>query len=111
MIKKIVICAVIALILVPATVLAAGFGGQNNGTAAAGQGQCLCDGQNCTNQSCTLGSGNQTQFRHGVQVNGEAGTCSAPNSQCTGDLNQTRSMQRLHDGSGAGCKNVPVTQP
>lgn len=111
MIKKLVICAVIALILVPATVLAAGFGGHSNGTAAAGQGQCLYDGQNCANQSCTLGSGNQTQCRFGAQVNGEIGTCGSRNGQCTGDQNQTRSMQRLHDGSGAGCKNVPATQP
>ena len=67
MIKKIIICAVIALILVPAGVLAAGFGGQNAGTAAAGQGQCLHDGQNCADRTGTLGSGNQSQYRCGAQ--------------------------------------------
>lgn len=110
MIKKIVIGAVIALILVPAIVMAAGFGGQSNGTAATGQGQCLHDGQNCANQSCALGSGNQTQSRHGAQLNGENGTCNSLNGQCTDEQKHTRSMQRLHDGSRTGCRNVPVTQ-
>jgi hypothetical protein len=110
MIKKIVICAVIALILVPATVMAAGSGGQNAGTAP-GLGQCLHNGQNCADQSGTPGSGNQTQYRYGAQQNGETGVKGSVNGQCTNEQKHTRSMLRLHDGSCTGCKNVPVTQP
>lgn len=110
MIKKIVIGAVIALILVPAIVMAAGFGGQSNGTATPGQGQCLQNGENCTNSSCAPGSVNQTQYRYGAQLNGENRTCGSLNGLCTDEQKHTRSMQRLHDGSRAGCKNVPVTQ-
>jgi hypothetical protein len=105
MYKKILICAVIALILVPASVMAAGSGGKNSG-AASGQGQCLQDGQTCMNPAGQQGSGTQEQYRHGMQQNGAPG---APGTQCSGDgqcdneQKQTRSMLRLHDGScGAG---------
>jgi hypothetical protein len=110
MIRKLIICAVIALVLVPAGVMAAGFGGQNAGTAS-GQGQCLHNGENCANHSDAPGSGNQTQYRYGAQQNGETGTHGCQNGQCTNEQEHTRSMQRLHDGSCTGCKNVPVTQP
>ncbi len=109
MYKKILICAVIALILVPAAVLAAGPGGNSNG-AASGQGQCLQDGQNCMNQSAQQGTGAQEQYRHGMGQNGAKGTAGAQCSgdgQCTGEQKQTRSMLRLHDGSCGGCKNTP----
>lgn len=108
MIKKIIICAVIALILVPAGVMAAGFGGQNTGTAP-GQGQYLHNGQNCADQSGTLGSGNQTQFRYGAQQNRETGTNGCMNGQGTHEQKHTRSMGRLHDGSCTACKNAQVT--
>jgi hypothetical protein len=110
MIRKIIICAVIALILVPASVMAAGFGGQNAGTAS-GQGQCLHNGQNCADQSGTPGSGNQTQYRYGAQQNGKTGPQGSPDGQCTHEQKHTRSMLRLNDGSCTGCKNAPVTQP
>jgi hypothetical protein len=110
MIRKIIICAVIALILVPAGVLAAGFRGQNAGTAS-GQGQCLHNGQNCADQSGTLVSGNQSQYRYGAQLNGETGTHGCMNGQCTHGQRHTGSMQCLHDGSCTGCKNGAVTQP
>ena len=109
MIRKIVICAVIALILVPAGVLAAGFGGQNAGTAS-GQGQCLHNGQNCADQSGSLVSGNVTQFRYGAQQNGKTGAHGSDDDQCTHDQKHTRSMGRLHDGSCTACKNGAVTQ-
>ena len=109
MIKKIVICAVIALILVPAGVMAAGFGGQNPGTAP-GQVQCLHNGENCANHSGSPGSGNQTQFRYGAQQNGKTGAQGSPDGQCSHDQKHTRSMGRLHDGSCTGCKNGAVTQ-
>ena len=61
MMKKILICAIIALVLVPASVMAAGFGGR--GTAAgSGQCQCLQDGQNCMNPTGQQGSGTQEQI-------------------------------------------------
>lgn len=110
MIRKIIICAVIALILVPAGVLAAGFGGQNAGTAAAGQGQCLHDGQNCADRTGTLGSGNQSQYRYGAQQNTETGTCGSHSGQGTHGQKHARSMSHIADGSCTGCKNVPVTQ-
>lgn len=109
MYKKILICAVIALILVPAAVLAAGPGGNSNG-AASGQGQCLQDGQNCMNQSGQQGTGTQEQYRHGMGQKGAKGTAGAQCSgdgQCTGEQKQTRSMLRLHDGSCGNGKNTP----
>ena len=51
----------IALVLVPATVMAAGFGGKITGSAP-GQGQCLQDGQNCGNQTGQQGTGSQAQY-------------------------------------------------
>lgn len=113
MYKKILICAVIALVLVPAGVFAAGFGGNNTG-AASGKGQYLQDGQTCMNQSAQQGTGTQEQYRHGMQkndLNGGTGSRCAGDGQCSGDglgtheQNQTRSMLRLHDGTGGSCKN------
>jgi hypothetical protein len=108
MMKKILICAIIALVLVPASVMAAGFGGKGTG-AASGQGQCLQDGQNCVNQTCQQGTGTQAQYRFGGLQNGANGTkgaqCSG-NGQCDTVKNQTRSMLRLHDGSCGGCKTT-----
>ena len=115
MYKKILMCAVIALILVPAGVLAAGFGGNNTG-AASGKGPCLQDEQHCMNQSGQQGSGTQEQYRHGMQqngLNGAAGSRCAGDGQCSGDSQctheqkQTRSMLRLHDGTGGACRNSP----
>lgn len=108
MYKKILICAVIALVLVPASVMAAGFGGKGT-DAACGQGQCLQDGQNCMNQD-QQGSGAQEQHRYGMQQNGAKGAAGSQCSgegQCTGEQKQTRSMLRLHDGTGGACKNAP----
>jgi len=109
MIRKIIICAVIALILVPAGVLAAGSGGQNTGTAA-GQGQCLHNGQNSADQSGTLGSGIQSQYRYGAQQNRQMNSYGSQQGQGTTEQKHTRSMSRIHDGTCTGCKNVPVTQ-
>jgi len=108
MMKKILICAIIALVLVPASVMAAGFGGKVT-AAASGQGQCLQDGQNCVNQNSQQGTGAQGQYRFGAQQNGAKGTRVAQclgNGQCTISQNQTRSMLRLHDGSCGGCKTT-----
>lgn len=115
MYKKILMCAILALILVPAGVLAAGFGGDNTGMAS-GKGPCLHDGQNCMNQSGQQGSGMQEQYRHGMQQNGLNGAtgnrctgdgrCSG-DGQCTHEQKQTRSMLRLHDGTGGAGKNNP----
>lgn len=108
MMKKILICAIIALVLVPASVMAAGFGGK--GTAAAsGQGQCLQDGQNCMNPTGQQGSGTQEQYRFGALQNGASGARGAQcqgNGQCDTVKNQTCSMLRLHDGSCGGCKTT-----
>ena len=107
--KRILICAVIALILVPASVMAAGFGGQSTG-AAPGQGLCLQDGKNCMNQTGQQATGAQEQYRYGMQQNGAKGTAGAQcsgNGQCTSEQKQTRSMLRLHDGTGVACKNRP----
>jgi len=96
MIRKIIICAVIALILVPAGVLAAGFGGQNAGTAAAGQGQCLHDGQNCADRTGALGSGNQSQYRYGAQQAAGQGQCLHDGQNCadrTGTLGSGNQSQ------------------
>jgi hypothetical protein len=109
MIRKIVICAVIALILMPSGVLAAGFGGQNAGTAS-GQEQCLHNGQNCADQSGSLGSVSETQFRYGAQQNGKTGAHYSADDQGTREQKHTRSMGRLHDGSCTACKNGVVTQ-
>ncbi|MDO9326418.1 MAG: hypothetical protein Q7T80_15825 [Methanoregula sp.] len=107
--KRILICAVIALILVPASVMAAGFGGQNTG-AVSGQGQCLQDGQNCMNQTGQQGTGTQEQYRHGMQQNGMNGAtgvqCSGA-GQCTNGEKQIRSMLRLNNGTCGSCKNSP----
>jgi hypothetical protein len=108
MYKKILMCAIIALVVVPATVMAAGSGGQSNG--AAGQGPCLQDGQNCMNQTGQQGTGTQEQFRHGMQQNGVKGNAGAQctgDGQCTGEQKQHRSMLRLHDGSAGAGKNTP----
>lgn len=110
MIRKIILCAVIALILVPAGVLAAGSEGQNAGTAA-GQCQCLHDGQNSADQPCTLASGNQSQFRYGAQQNRENGIPGYQNGTGTRIQKHTRSQSRIHDGTCSGCKNIPVPQP
>jgi len=107
MLKKILICAVIALVLVPASVMAAGFGGKSTG-AASGQGQCLQDGQNCVNQTCQQGTGTQEHYRYGalqIGANGAKGIQGSGNGQCAGSQDQTRSRLRLHDGSGTACKN------
>jgi len=106
--KKILICAIIALVLVPASVMAAGFGGKGTGTAS-GQGQCLQDGQNCVNQTCQQGTGTQAQYRFGALQNGANGAKGAQcqgNGQCDTVKTQTRSMIRLHDGSCGGCKTT-----
>ncbi len=108
MLKKILICAIIALVLVPVSVMAAGFGGK--GTAAAsGQGHCLQDGQNCLNQTCQKGTGTQAQYRYGTQQAGMTGTqgvqCSG-NGQCDTAKKEARFMLRLHDGSCGGCKTT-----
>jgi|GEM_PF-2417870 PAB1-binding protein PBP1 len=109
MIRKIVICAIIALILVPASVMAAGFGGKNAGTAPA-QGQCLQDGQNCENPSGTPGTGMQAQYRHGGQQNGEARGHGSLNGACTSEQKQTRSMLRLQNQTCTGCQGIPAVQ-
>jgi hypothetical protein len=106
MLKKTIICAVIALILVPASVMAAGFGGNSTG-AAAGLGPCMQDGQNCMNQTGQQGTGTQEQYRYGMQQNKGQGTGCSGDGQCTGEPKQARSMLRLHDGSGKACKNSP----
>ncbi len=99
MLKKFSICAILALILVPASVMAAGFGGNGTGTGL-GQGQCLQDGQNCMNQTAQQGTGVQDQHRYGMQQGGVKGSHGDGDCQCTNDQKQTRSMLRLHDGSG-----------
>lgn len=107
MMKKILICAIIALVLVPASVMAAGFGGKGTGTGS-GQGQCLQDGQNCVNQTCQQGTGVQAQYCYGTRqngANGATGTQCSGNGHCDTVKKQTRSMLRLHDGSGTACKN------
>ncbi|MCU0630400.1 MAG: hypothetical protein MUF37_04520 [Methanoregulaceae archaeon] len=109
MMKKILICAIIALVLVPASVMAAGFGGKGTG-AASGQGQCLQDGQNCMIQTCQQATGTHAQYRFGALqngANGANGTHCSGNVQCETIKNQTRSMLRLHDGSCGGCKTTP----
>jgi len=109
MVSKILICAIIALILVPASVMAAGFGGKNAGSVS-GQGICLQDGQNCVNQSGQPGTGIQSHHRYFGQQTGGSGMQGAQcmgNGQCDTLRNQTRSMTRLHDGS---CGNCPATQ-
>jgi len=109
MMKKILICAIIALVLVPASVMAAGFGGKSAG-ASSGNGQCLQDGQNCVNQNGVQGSVFTTQYRYGGQqtgFNGASGAAGSGNGQCTNSQNKTRSMLRLHDGSCGGCTNLP----
>jgi hypothetical protein len=107
MIRKLVICAVIALILVPATVLAAGPEGQNAG-AARGTGQCLQDGQGCTDSSGVSG-GIQAQHRYGGQQNGEFKGKALMNGQGTRTQNQTRSMLHIRNESCTGCQGVPAT--
>ena len=111
MMKKIVMCAVIALFLVPASVLAAGFGAQGTGAQGQAQGSCLHDGQACTNQTGSQGScTQQAQYRFGTQRSGTIGgkgmSCSG-DGQCTGDQKETRAMLRLHDGSGCARNNTP----
>ncbi len=149
MMKKIMIFAVIALILVPASVMAAGLGGKSAG-AVSGQGLCLQDRQDCMNQTGQPGTGTQAQYRYSAQQNGMTGakgaqglclqdgqTCGNQTGQqgtgiqaqyrynaqqngmtgakgaqgpgygqCDGSQNQTRSMLRLHDGSGGACKST-----
>jgi len=107
--KRILICAVIALILVPASVMAAGIGGPGT-VAAAGQGSCLQDGQNCMNQTGQQGTGTQEQYRYGMQqnkINGANGAQCSGAGQCTNEQKQARSMLRLHDGTCGACKNIP----
>jgi hypothetical protein len=109
MYRKIVIGAVIALLLVPATVLAAGYGQQNSGTAA-GQGPCLQE--NCpfgTNQTCTAGSGSQARFGcGGEQQAGTTGTPGTQNCACTGEQKRSRGMHCTGCGNGAGSTASPV---
>lgn len=113
MMKKIAICALIALILVPAGVMAVKFGGNSTG-AAHGQGPWLQDGQHrinqTCNQTCAPGLCTPAQYRNGTEQRGSIGACS-DNGLCTRGENQTRSMGRLHDGSGRGCKNTPAVTP
>lgn len=107
MMRKVLICAVIALVLVPASVMAAGFGPKNTG-AAPGQGQCLQDGVNCVNQPGTQGQVSLAQYRYGAQQNTVTGVKGQGIGQGSGSLNQTRSMLRLRDGSCGGCTGTPV---
>lgn len=107
--KKILICAVIALVLVPASVMAAGFGGRATGTAAC-QGPCVQDGLNCVSQDCQQGTGTQEQYRYGMQpdvVKGARGGHGFGTGQCACTQNQTRSMLRLNGGSCGTCTNTP----
>lgn len=106
MIKKLIIGAIIALILVPAGVMAAGFGGQNAG-AGPGQGQCLQDGRNCTDSPCATG-GIQARHSYGGQ-NGEFRGQGLMNGNCTGEQKHTRQMLRLRDGTGTGCRGGQAT--
>ena len=110
MMKKIVMYALIALVLVPASVLAAGFWGQGSGAQGQAQGSCLHDGQACTNQTGLQGSCTQARYRLGTQGSGTIGekelSCNG-DGQCTGDQKQTLAMHRLRDGSGCAGRNTP----
>jgi hypothetical protein len=113
MVSKILICAIIALVLVPASVMAAGSGGKNAG-GVSGQGICLQDGQNCVNPGGQAGTGIQAQHQYFGQATGGSGiqgTMQGARFQGNGQgdmlRNQTHLMTRLYDGS---CGNCPVTQ-
>jgi hypothetical protein len=106
MIKKIAICSIIALLLVPASVLAAVAGGQNESTAC-GQGQCLNNGLNCTNPSCTGTPGFSYGNGYGRHQSGGTHTKGSPDGQCTSDQNHARLMTRLHEGTCTACKTIP----
>ena len=80
--KKILICAVIALILIPASVMAVGYGGMSM-NPAYGQGKCLQDGQNCRNQTGFQESGAQAQYRYYGPQNGSIATFCSGDGQCT----------------------------
>ncbi|MDD1718957.1 MAG: hypothetical protein LUQ25_02755 [Methanoregulaceae archaeon] len=128
MFRKIAICALIALMVVPAAVLAAGSQGSGNGngsaqgTDTAGTGvQGMCQyGKNAEHQfQC---SGNQTatqkQFMYGSQntaqsgnqVNGQGNGQMLRTRSCdlagTQDQDRTRNQTRLRDGS---CGNCPTS--
>lgn len=112
MYRKLAICALAALILVPAAVLAAG----------SGAGTCRGQGQDAGNlQNCTLmhqygfGSGQQIQdggrdtagagqFMYGARENGSNGAgkqlrARSCDQSCTGDASLNRNQTRLRDGS------------
>ena len=112
MIKKIAMCAVIALIFVPASVLAEGFGAQNSVDQGPGQehGSCQPDGQSCANQTGSQASCTQAQYRSGTpgsETSGGMGMSCSGDCQSTGDRKHTRTMFRLHDGSGCASGNTP----
>ena len=62
------------------------------------------------NQTGQQGTGAQEQYRYGMQQNGAKGAAGAQctgDCQCTSEQKQTRSMLRLHNGTGGACKNSP----
>ncbi len=104
--------AILALFLVvPATVMAAGFGGQNAG-AAASPGQHLCNGQNCTHAADGTGSAFQARHQYGMDTDnklaGHGTGHGAGTGQGTMDQKHTRTMQRLHTGNCTACRNAPA---
>jgi hypothetical protein len=40
-------------------------------------------------------------------MNGATGAQCSGDGQCTNEQKHTRSMLRLHDGTGGACKNIP----
>jgi hypothetical protein len=92
--KKVMICAVVALILVPASVLAAGnmsVGGTEQGKQSAQAGNCTGD---CTQEMHQYGTGNgnalgadgtqQVMYKYG-SGNAQAGNCTG---DCTQEMHQ-----------------------
>jgi len=129
MFRKIAICTLIALIVVPAAVLAAGSQGNGNGKGIA-QGtqvqqdtatqamhrfgentghQYQCNGnQTCAQEQFMYGVENNTQNGNQVigQGNGKMFQAMSRDQQSAKDMDRNRNQTRLRDGSCGNCVNT-----
>ena len=129
MFSKIAICALIALIVVPAAVLAAGSQGSGNGNGIA-QGtlvqqdtamqamhrfgdttdhQYQCNGnQTCAQKQFMYGAENNAQNGNQVtgQGNGKMLQAMSGDQQSAKDMDRNMNQTRLRDGSCGNCVNA-----
>lgn len=116
--KAIIICVILALVLIPASVMAAGFCGQNTASGPAtgqctqgqclqGQAQCLKNNQTCNSTACPAGQGLKEQRRFCSVRPGNSVASTAGTPMNNGGCQQARSMKQLRTGLCCGSTTSP----